>query len=172
MQPAKAPSRTFTQRFTARLNHHLNQALQDGLQPDPSATPWAAFHTAVFDQFKPEGQYQELLAESAAEECWRRSRYGTSTTWLSISSNSRCASSNVYRNQRERRADPDMDGADRHAAAALTACAVDLALEFPNLMALLRQQVFVYRDLWKWLNQPDSPPVDLEETQLSSAWQA
>jgi len=27
----------------------------------------AAFHAAVFDKFKPEGQYQELLAESADE---------------------------------------------------------------------------------------------------------
>ena len=42
---------------------------------------------------------------------------------------------------------------------------------FSNLVALLRQQIFVYRDLWKWLNQPDRPPVDLDEAQLRFAWQ-
>ena len=27
-----------------------------------------------------------------------------------------------------------------------------------NLVALLRQQLFVYRDLWIWLNDPFQPP--------------
>jgi hypothetical protein len=27
-----------------------------------------------------------------------------------------------------------------------------------NLVALLRQQLFVYRDLWIWLNAPFQPP--------------
>jgi Transposase DDE domain/Domain of unknown function (DUF4372) len=36
-----------------------------------------------------------------------------------------------------------------------------------NLVALLRQQLFVYRDLWIWLNQPFRPPLELEEAQLS-----
>ena len=31
-----------------------------------------------------------------------------------------------------------------------------------NLVALLRQQLFVYRDLWSWLNQPFDPPPALE----------
>jgi Transposase DDE domain/Domain of unknown function (DUF4372) len=31
-----------------------------------------------------------------------------------------------------------------------------------NLVALLRQQLFVYRDLWAWLNQPFQPPPPLE----------
>lgn len=30
-----------------------------------------------------------------------------------------------------------------------------------NLVALLRQQLFVYRDLWEWLNQPFEPPAAL-----------
>jgi hypothetical protein len=42
---------------------------------------------------------------------------------------------------------------------------------FSNLVALLRQQIFVYRDLWKWLNQPDSPPQQPETIQLAFAWQ-
>lgn len=42
---------------------------------------------------------------------------------------------------------------------------------FSNLVALLRQQIFVYRDLWKWLNQPDRPPYDVDDAQLSFAWQ-
>jgi hypothetical protein len=31
-----------------------------------------------------------------------------------------------------------------------------------NLVALLRQQLFVYRDLFTWLNQPFQPPPPLE----------
>lgn len=42
---------------------------------------------------------------------------------------------------------------------------------FSNMVALLRQQIFVYRDLWVLLNQPDQPPVELDEAQLSLAWQ-
>jgi hypothetical protein len=38
-----------------------------------------------------------------------------------------------------------------------------------NLFALLRHQLFVYRDLWSWLNQPFHPPVELESPQLSLA---
>jgi len=36
-----------------------------------------------------------------------------------------------------------------------------------NLVALLRQQLFVYRDLWVWLNQPFHPPVQLDDLQLA-----
>jgi diacylglycerol kinase len=36
-----------------------------------------------------------------------------------------------------------------------------------NLVALLRYQLFVYRDLWSWINQPFRPPVDLDDGQLS-----
>lgn len=42
---------------------------------------------------------------------------------------------------------------------------------FSNLVALLRQQIFVYRDLWKWLNQPDTPPQEIDAAQLGFAWQ-
>jgi hypothetical protein len=38
-----------------------------------------------------------------------------------------------------------------------------------NLAALLRYQLFVYRDLWAWINQPFQPPVDLESPQLTLA---
>jgi hypothetical protein len=41
---------------------------------------------------------------------------------------------------------------------------------FSNLVALLRQQIFVYRDLWTWLNQPDTPPQPVDDTQLGFAW--
>ena len=43
---------------------------------------------------------------------------------------------------------------------------------FSNLVALLRQQIFVYRDLWKWLNQPDKPPQQVDDAQLGFAWPA
>lgn len=33
-----------------------------------------------------------------------------------------------------------------------------------RLIALLRQQLFVYRDLWRWLESPFEPPVELTET--------
>jgi hypothetical protein len=38
---------------------------------------------------------------------------------------------------------------------------------FSNLLALLRQQLFVYRDLWSWINRPFHPPIELESPQLS-----
>ena len=36
-----------------------------------------------------------------------------------------------------------------------------------NLFALLRQQLFVYRDLWTWMNKPFRPPVELDPPQLN-----
>lgn len=36
-----------------------------------------------------------------------------------------------------------------------------------NLAALLRYQLFVYRDLWTWINQPFRPPLDLDDPQLA-----
>ncbi|MGH8858041.1 MAG: IS4 family transposase [Polaromonas sp.] len=36
-----------------------------------------------------------------------------------------------------------------------------------NLVALLRQQLFVYRDLWAWLNQPFQPPIALDDLQMA-----
>lgn len=38
-----------------------------------------------------------------------------------------------------------------------------------NLIALLRHQLFVYRDLWTWINQPFRPPVDLDDGQMALA---
>ena len=38
-----------------------------------------------------------------------------------------------------------------------------------NLVALLRQQLFVYRDLWKWLAEPFCPPVELDDSQMTLA---
>ena len=37
-----------------------------------------------------------------------------------------------------------------------------------NLVALLRQQLFVHRDLWLWLDDPfQGPPEPMENPQLS-----
>jgi Transposase DDE domain/Domain of unknown function (DUF4372) len=41
-----------------------------------------------------------------------------------------------------------------------------------NLVALLRYQLFVYRDLWNWINQPFRSPVDGDDPQLTLAFQA
>jgi transposase len=38
-----------------------------------------------------------------------------------------------------------------------------------NLVALLRHQLFVYRDLWSWINQPFRPPTDLDDAQMALA---
>ena len=35
-----------------------------------------------------------------------------------------------------------------------------------NLIALLRQQLFVYRDLWTWLNDPFRPAVEFDSGQM------
>ena len=40
-----------------------------------------------------------------------------------------------------------------------------------NLVALLRQQLFVYRDLWRWLDNPfEGPPAALALEQLELAF--
>jgi hypothetical protein len=42
-----------------------------------------------------------------------------------------------------------------------------------NLVALLRQQLFVYRDLWGWLDDPfQAPPVlvGVHDAQLNLDW--
>ena len=44
-----------------------------------------------------------------------------------------------------------------------------------NLAALLRQQLFVHRDLWQWLDEPFQPPPGLPQTaieQLALPWAA
>ncbi len=44
-----------------------------------------------------------------------------------------------------------------------------------RLVALLRQQLFVYRDLWLWLEKPFEPPIPIREEdspQLPLAWSA
>jgi len=54
-----------------------------------------------------------------------------------------------------------------------------LQAKFPwslsRLVALLRQQLFVYRDLWLWLEKPFEPPIPIREEdspQLPLAWGA
>ena len=41
-----------------------------------------------------------------------------------------------------------------------------------NLIALLRQQLFVYRDLFPWLNDPFQAPAVIDDGQLSLAFGA
>ena len=43
-----------------------------------------------------------------------------------------------------------------------------------NLVALLRQQLFVYRDLYRWLDEPFQPPPvppQVEAVQLDLSWE-
>lgn len=45
------------------------------------------------------------------------------------------------------------------------------AWSLSNLVALLRMNLFVYRDLWAWLDAPfDAPPVPLEPVQVALSW--
>jgi hypothetical protein len=39
-----------------------------------------------------------------------------------------------------------------------------------NLLALLRQQLFVHRDLWLWIDEPFQPPSPPAFEQLPLAW--
>ena len=41
-----------------------------------------------------------------------------------------------------------------------------------NLIALLRQQLFVYRDLWIWLNDPFRPAVEFDSAQIPLPFRA
>ena len=42
---------------------------------------------------------------------------------------------------------------------------------FANLIALLRMNLFVYRDVWVWLNDPfSSPPLPPDPEQGTLAW--
>ena len=36
-----------------------------------------------------------------------------------------------------------------------------------RLIALLRQQLFVYRDLWRWLESPFEPPLSAQRSRLT-----
>ncbi|MDQ6678933.1 MAG: IS4 family transposase [Acidobacteriota bacterium] len=63
--------------------------------------------------------------------------------------------------------------------ALLTVKFLQLQAKFPwslsRLVALLRQQLFVYRDLWLWLEKPFEPPIpipDDDSPQLSLTWNA
>ena len=56
-----------------------------------------------------------------------------------------------------------MDGAHRDAASEVPAPEVHLRLVvFQYLTALIRQQLFVYRDLYPWLNDPYQAPPALD----------
>jgi len=47
-------------------------------------------------------------------------------------------------------------------------CKARYGWSLSNLVALLRQQLFVHRDLWTWLNDPfQGPPDEVEQIQLS-----
>jgi hypothetical protein len=42
------------------------------------------------------------------------------------------------------------------------------AWSMSNLVAMLRFNLFTYRDLWEWINAPfESPPIEIDGTQLS-----
>ncbi len=74
--------------------------------------------------------------------------------------------------QPQRLADSDLDRSDRPAPAQVPATACPLWLESVQSDALLRQQLFVYRDLFAWIDEPFQPPplLDPAAEQLALSW--
>jgi len=62
-----------------------------------------------------------------------------------------------------------LDGVDCHVASSLSAASGTVRLGAVELLALLRQQLFVHRDLWAWLDDPFQPPPPPPEQQLELA---
>ena len=50
--------------------------------------------------------------------------------------------------------DANLNGTDRYVDLEMCASEVQLQLVAINLVAVLRQQLFVYKDLYKWLDDP------------------
>ena len=65
-------------------------------------------------------------------------------------------------NQRQRGAHANLDGIDCDARFAVPPIEIDLRWSLSNLADLLRHQLFVYRDLFAWLNDPFEAPPALE----------
>jgi hypothetical protein len=60
-----------------------------------------------------------------------------------------------------------LDGTDCHADPAYLKLRASYNWSLSNLLALLRQQLFVHRDLWVWLNEPFEPPPEVADLQQS-----
>ena len=54
-----------------------------------------------------------------------------------------------------------MDGVDRDACVEVPQLKSQFGWSLSTLAALLRQQLFFYRDLWKWLDDPYGAPPAL-----------
>jgi len=62
------------------------------------------------------------------------------------------------RHQLQRLADSNLDRPDRAAPLKYLQLRARFGWSLSNLAALLRQQLFVYRDLFDWIDQPFQPP--------------
>jgi len=62
------------------------------------------------------------------------------------------------RRQLQRLADSNLDRPDRAAPLKYLQLRARFGWSLSNLAALLRQQLFVYRDLFDWIDQPFQPP--------------
>ncbi len=64
--------------------------------------------------------------------------------------------------------DTDLDSIDSYPRPEVPEVQVDLWWSLSNLVAMLRYNLFAYRDLWAWINNPfEAPPFVLEMEQLS-----
>src|ERR1019366_9434149 len=70
--------------------------------------------------------------------------------------------------QPECAADPDLDSADRHAAVEMDAPSLQGEVVLPQSASMLRLNLFTYRDLRRWLENPfGTPPLVPLAEQLS-----
>src|ERR1022692_1621619 len=82
---------------------------------------------------------------------------------------------NVCGDQRQCGAHAGVDGVDRDAGAEVPAVEIEVLVVVIALAALLRQQLFFYRDLWAWLDDPFQAPPALagvhdDAQQLEITW--
>ena len=66
---------------------------------------------------------------------------------------------------RKRPAHPDLDSLDRDPTAEMAAPSVEGQMVLSNLASMLRLNLFTYRDLRKWLDDPFETPPQIPETE-------
>ena len=69
--------------------------------------------------------------------------------------------------------DPDLDSIDRDPVLKYLKYRSQFQWSLSNLVAMLRYNLFTYRDLWVWIDQPyEPPPVAVYQEQMALNWTA
>ena len=90
----------------------------------------------------------------AAAEFQQRTGHPLADRALLQSAQTASAGENLCRHLRQRVAYSDLDGPDRAPAAEGSKLKARFGWSLSNLVALRRMNLFVYRDLWAWLDEP------------------